>query len=50
MVFMLSKHVDDLKLAAQKHHVEQLIAHIERVFGKMKGDYDDFTNCGVHQH
>ena len=46
---MLSKHVGDLKIAGQKHHVEQLIAHIERVFGKMKGDYDDFTNCGVHQ-
>ena len=49
LVLMLSKHVDDLKIAGQKHHVEQLIAHIERVFGKMKGDYDDFTNCGVHQ-
>ena len=45
----MSKHVDDLKIAGQKHHVERLIAHIEKVFGKMKGDYNDFTNCGVHQ-
>ena len=49
LVLMLSKHVGDLKIAGQKHHVEQLIAHIERIFGKMKGDYNDFTNCGVHQ-
>ena len=49
LVLMLSKHVDDLKIAGEKRHVEQLISHIERVFGKMKGDYDDFTNCGVHQ-
>ena len=49
LVMILSKHVDDLKIAGQKHHVERLIAHIEKVFGKMKGDYDDFTNCGVHQ-
>ena len=34
---MLSKHVDDLKIAGQKHHVERLIKHIENVFGKMKG-------------
>ena len=46
---MLSEHAGDLKIAGQKHHVEQLIAHIERVFGKMKGDCDDFTNCGAHQ-
>ena len=49
LVLMLSKHVDDLKIAGQKHHVERLIAHIEQVFGNMKGDYNDFTNCGVHQ-
>ena len=46
---MPSKHVDDLKIAGQKHHVERLIAHIEKVFGKMKRDYNDFTNCGAHQ-
>ena len=39
---MLSKHVDELKIAGQKPHVG--------VFGKMKSDYNDFTNCGVHQH
>ena len=50
IVLMLSKHADDLKIAGQKQHVDGLISHIESVFGKMKGDYDDFTNCGVHQH
>ena len=50
LVMMLSKHVDDLKIAGQRKHVTKLIQHIEAVFGKMKGDYDDFTNCGVHQH
>ena len=49
LVLILSKHVDDLKIAGQKQYVERLIQHIEKVFGKMKGDYDDFTNCGVHQ-
>ena len=49
LAMMLSKHVDDLNIAGQKHHVERLIAHIEKIFGNMKGDYDDFTNCGVHQ-
>eukprot|EP00959_Pyramimonas_sp_CCMP1952_P079684 1666458-Pyramimonas_sp.AAC.1 len=49
LALMLSKHVDDLKVAGQKKHVDQLIFHIESVFGKMKGDWEDFTNCGVHQ-
>ena len=49
LVLMLSKHVDDLKIAGQKHHVDQLISHIEKVFGKMKGEYESFTNCGVRQ-
>ena len=49
LMLMLSKHVDDPKIDGQTHHVEQLIANIERVFGKTKGDYDDSANCEVNQ-
>eukprot|EP00959_Pyramimonas_sp_CCMP1952_P054600 1141338-Pyramimonas_sp.AAC.1 len=37
-------------IAGHREHVGPLISHIESVFGRMKGDYDDFTNCGAHQH
>ena len=39
---MLSKDVDDLKIAGHKKHVGQAP-------GKVSDDYGRFTTCGVHQ-
>ena len=41
------KHVDDLKLIGPEHEVEAIIAELETVFGKLKRNYKDFTNCGI---
>ena len=41
------KHVDDLKLAGRPELVEDIIRKIEAVFGKLKRNYSEFTNCGI---
>ena len=41
------KHVDDLKLIGPEAEVEAVIAELEAVFGKLKRNYKDFTNCGI---
>ena len=41
------KHVDDLKLIGPEWEVEHVITELEKVFGKLKRNYKEFTNCGV---
>eukprot|EP00959_Pyramimonas_sp_CCMP1952_P024779 520263-Pyramimonas_sp.AAC.1 len=49
-VFILFMRVRDLEIEGRKEHVDRSIGHVESVCGKWEGDFDDFTNCGVHQH
>ena len=41
------KHVDDLKLIGPESNVEHVITELEKVFGKLKRNYKEFTNCGI---
>ena len=43
----MSKHVDDLKLAASKEVVLWIVGKLEAVFGPLKIEWNNFTNCGV---
>eukprot|EP00959_Pyramimonas_sp_CCMP1952_P226712 4740323-Pyramimonas_sp.AAC.1 len=36
-------------LAGQKERADKFIGRAQSVFGKIKGDCEDFTNCGVHR-
>ena len=47
MIMILSAHVADLKGACRKEVALQLIAHLEKHFGKVKIDYDEFIHTGV---
>ena len=49
LVLMLSKRVDDLKIAGREERVDRLIGRVKGVFGKMEGDYGYFANCGVRR-
>ena len=44
---MMCKHVDDLKLAGEKDTIVHILKQIETVFGQLKIDWNNFTNCGV---
>ena len=43
----MAKHVDDLKMAGDRETIIWIIGKIQDVFGKLKIDWHDFTNCGV---
>ena len=47
LVCLMTKHVDDLKVAGRPDVVQQVLAEIQRVFGELKILWKDFTNCGV---
>ena len=44
---MMCKHVDDLKLAGERDTIIGILKQIETVFGQLKIDWNNFTNCGV---
>ena len=44
---MMAKHVDDLKLAGDKDTIIWILQQIEKVFGKLKIEWNDFKNCGI---
>ena len=46
LVVIMTKHVDDLKLAGTTVEVTSVLQQIERVFGQLKIDWHNFTNCG----
>ena len=43
----MAKHVDDLKLAGKRADIEEIIRQIQIVFGNLKIEWNNFTNCGV---
>ena len=49
LVLMVTKHVDDLKIAAERKVAEWLIGKLQETFGELKISWHDFLNCGV-QH
>lgn len=49
LLAMLCKHVDDLKIAAPRPIILEIIAFLERVFGKPEAQWYEFTNCGIRR-
>ena len=47
LVCIMTKHVDDLKIAGRPAVVQQVLAEIQKVFGELKIVWKDFTNCGT---
>ena len=47
LVALLAKHVDDLKVCGFKKYVDLIFFEIGKVFGDLKVDRNEFTNCGV---
>ena len=43
----MTKHVDDLKVCGKKSAVIWILAQIEKVFGQVKIEWHNFTNCGL---
>jgi hypothetical protein len=48
LVCIMTKHVDDLKIAGEPAVVMNVLKELEKVFGELKVTWNDFTNCGVH--
>ena len=47
---MMTKHVDDLKIAGEPAVVKEILTILQKEFGELKISWHDFTNCGVrHQ-
>ena len=44
---LMCKHVDDLKITGEPAEVQYIIDEIGKVFGQLKVEKDNFTNCGV---
>ena len=44
---IMTKHVDDLKIAGRHDIVKYIIKQLQDVFGELKVIQGDFTNCGV---
>jgi len=49
LVCVMTKHVDDLKIAGEPEIVRQVLVELQKVFGELKVIYNSFVNCGV-QH
>ena len=47
LVVIMTKHVDDLKFAGTRAEVTSVLQQIEKVFGKLKTEWHNFTNCGI---
>ena len=47
LLSVMAKHVDDLKITGDKPTVIWILQQIEKVFGKLKIEWNNFTNCGV---
>ena len=44
---VMTKHVDDLKTTGQRDKTLKIFGAIEKVFGSLKINWNNFTNCGV---
>ena len=49
LTMMMTKHVDDLKIGGLPPRPQKVLEQIEKVFSPMDRNYNEFTNCGVHQ-
>ena len=47
LVALMTKHVDDLKICGTKEAVTWILGKIEEVFGQLKIEWHEFTNCGI---
>ena len=47
LVCIMAKHVDDLKLCGEYDVIVDVLAKIQKVFGELKIEWNNFTNCGV---
>ena len=47
LVVVMTKHVDDLKLAGGKEEAIAVLQQIEKELGKLKIEWHEFTHCGV---
>ena len=43
----MTKHVDDLKLTGRREAILYVIQELQKVFGDLKVEWNEFTNCGV---
>ena len=48
VVMVVSKHVDDLKIAGEPVEVEKFMKEIEKHFGKLTVNQNKFMNCGIN--
>ena len=47
IVAIMTKHVDELKMAGVREEIVFILQQLEKVFGKLKIEWNNFTNCGV---
>ena len=47
LLALMAKHVDDLKITGTKAIILWILQQIEKVFGPLKIEWHNFTNCGV---
>ena len=47
LVAVMTKHVDDLKVTGEKSVIIWILEQIQKVFGQLKIEWNNFTNCGV---
>ena len=47
LIALMTKHVDDLKVCGNKKVVTWILEKIEKVFGQLKIEWHEFTNCGI---
>ena len=47
LVAIMAKHVDDLKITGEKAVIVWVIEQLQKEFGQLKMDWNNFTNCGV---
>ena len=47
LLAVMTKHVDDLKIAGDRPTIVYILKCIEKIFGELKILWNNFTNCGV---
>ena len=47
LVAVMTKHVDDLNMAGVRGELVFILQQLEKVFGKLNIEWNNFTNCGV---
>ena len=47
LIGMMTVHVDDLKITGENWWVKEILQMLEKVFGELKINWNNFTNCGI---